>query len=232
MKRSSKLFATAVMGFALTGFVLSCASTGSQTTSSGASEKTGFLHGYYERMTPGPKGGAKLRWIKPGVDFKKYNKIMMDSVIFYFAHDSEDKRLDGEAIKKITDECNLAIINELKAEYPFVAEPGPDVVRIRFAITDIKQSRPALSAVTTVIPVGLALSFVDRGATGSWTGSGATDAEFMALDSQTNEVLAVAQDEKSAGFTERYSKWGSSAEAFKFWADRIRDYLDRVHGRK
>jgi hypothetical protein len=135
-------------------------------------------------------------------------------------------------MKELADECNLEVVNALKAAYPIVAEPGPDVLRIRFAITDLKQSRPVLSAVTSVVPVGLGISIVKKGATGSWSGSGATTAEFMALDSMTNDVIAVAQDDKSAGFTERFSKWGSTEDAFKFWADRIKLFLDRAHGKK
>ena len=117
-----------------------------------------------------------MRWLKPGVDFGKYTKVMLDSVVFYFAEDSEDKGIDGNEAKKVADQCNLEIIDTLKGTYPIVAAPGPDVVRIRFAITDIKQSRPGLSAITTVVPVGLGLNFIKKGATGAWTGSGATTA--------------------------------------------------------
>jgi hypothetical protein len=105
-------------------------------------------------------------------------------------------------------------------------------VRLRFAITDLKQSRPALSAVTSVVPIGLGISLVKKGATGSWSGSGATSAELMAMDSMTNDVIAVAQDDKSATFTERFSKWGSSEDAFKFWAERIKQFIDKAHGMK
>jgi hypothetical protein len=54
----------------------------------------------------------------------------------------------------------------------------------------------------------------------------------MVLETTTNEVIAVAKDERSAGFTERFSKWGSAEEAFKFWAGRIRTFFDNVHGAK
>ena len=40
-----------VMGIALMGFVISCASTGTQSKGSAAApQKTGFLHGYYEKL--------------------------------------------------------------------------------------------------------------------------------------------------------------------------------------
>jgi hypothetical protein len=223
----------AVMGIILVSFLISCASTGTQSKKTeAAAQAEGFLDGYYKDLQPGPEGGAKMRWLKPGVDFAKYNKIMLDSVIFYFGDDSEDKRIDAQDMKELADACNQQVVNVLKGAYPIVADPGPDVLRLRFAITDLKQSRPVLSAVTSVVPIGLGISLVKKGASGSWSGSGATGAEVMALDSMTSEVIAVAQDDKSAGFTERFSKWGSTEEAFKFWAERLKLFLDNAHGMK
>lgn len=206
--------------------VASCATTDTMKTGEATPEKVGFLEGYYEKLGPGPKEGAELRWLKPGVDFGKYTKVMIDSVIFYLAADSEHKGIDGNEMKELTDAFNLEIANAFKDKYPIVSESGPDVLRIRLAITDIKQSSPGLSAVSSVIPIGLGVSVVKKGATDSWTGSGATTAEFLAIDSMTNEVVGAAKDSRSAGFTERFSKWGSAKEAFKFWAGRIRAFMD------
>jgi len=54
----------------------------------------------------------------------------------------------------------------------------------------------------------------------------------MVLDSMTNQVIAVAKDEKTAGFTERFSKWGSAEEAFAFWAGRVKLFLENAHAGK
>jgi hypothetical protein len=183
-------------------------------------------------LQPGPEGGAKMRWLKPGVDFGKYNKIMLDSVIFFFAESSQYKGMDPQALKELADACDKQVVDVLKGTYPLVAEPGPDVVRIRFAITDLEQSRPVLSAVTTVVPIGLGISLIKKGVAGSWTGSGATGAELMAIDSMSGDVVAVAQDQKTAGFTERFTKWGSAEDAFKFWGERLKLFLDQAHGKK
>jgi hypothetical protein len=227
MKTSIRKVTAVVMGMALASFVISCASTGSVSKKASATPQTkGFLDGYYQYLQPGPEGGK--RWFKPGVDFGKYHKIMLDSIVFFFADDSEYKGIDAYEMKELADNCNRQIFDVLNAAYPIVHEPGPDVIRFRIAITDLKQSRPVLSAVTTVIPVGLAISVIKKSAGGSWTGSGATGAEFMALDSMTNDVIAVAQDERKAGFEARFTKWGSAEEAFKFWAERIKFLMDRA----
>ena len=210
-----KLFVL-LMGIAL---LASCATTKS-------ADKSGFLGEYYNNLQPGPEGGVKKRWVKPGVDFSKYKRFMVDYVVFALAGDSESKVINGDEMKKLGDACTLAIINALKDKYPVVSEPGPDVARFRFAIVDLKQSRPALSAVSSVVPAAIGMSLVKKGATDSWTGSGATTSQLMVLDSSTNEVIAVAEDEYKAGFTERFSKWGSAEDAFKYWGKRLRKIMD------
>ncbi len=187
---------------------------------------SGFLGDYYKNLQAGPEGGAKERWLKPGVDFRKYNKFMVHSVIFFFADDSDYKGIDPVELKELSDSFNKAILAAFKDKYPLVAEPGPDVARVRFAITGVKQSRPVLSGVTSIVPVGLAVSTIKKGTTGSWTGSGATSGEVMVLDAMSNDVIAVAVDDRTAGFSERFSKWGSAEEAFKFWAERLVSFID------
>ncbi|MFZ7128750.1 MAG: DUF3313 domain-containing protein [Desulfobacterales bacterium] len=214
-----------------TALIMGCTTADTARTDRSESPK-GFLDGYYAAMKPGPEEGARMRWLKPGVDFSKYEKVMLDSVVFFFSDDSEYKGVDPEKMKEIADAANLRLVSTIQEKYPVVSERGPDVVRVRVAITDLKQSRPVLSGVTTVIPVGLGVSLVKKGATGAWSGSGATTIELMALDSMTNDVIAVAQDEKSAGFAERFSKWGSTDEAFQFWGERICLFLDSTRASK
>ncbi|HQM44710.1 MAG TPA: DUF3313 domain-containing protein, partial [Smithellaceae bacterium] len=121
---------------------------------------SGFLGDYYKNLQPGPQEGAKMRWIKPGIDFTKYKRLMIDSVIFYYADDSEDKGIDGNEMKELTDAFNQALVDAMKNGYPIVAEPAPDVMRIRVAITNIKKSRPVQSVVSSVVPVGIGISLL------------------------------------------------------------------------
>jgi hypothetical protein len=113
-----------------------------------------------------------------------------------------------------------------------VTEPGPDVARIRIAITGLKASKPVSSGISSILPTGMAVSLVKKGITGSWSGSGATSAEMEALDSLTYDTIGAAVDDRTAGYTERFSKWGSAEEAFKFWAERIVKFVDDTRGMK
>ena len=221
MRRLIRMAMVSALSLALAMSVISCASV---------SKQSGFLGDYYKDLQPGPEGGVKQRWLKPGVDFSKYDKVMLDSVVFYFAADSEDKGIDPEVMKELSDAFNLDLVNALKDKYPIVAEPGPGVVRLKIALTGVKQSRPVLSGVTSVVPVGIAVSVVKKGTTGAWAGSGATKVELMAIDPMNNDVIAVAVDEQTAGYIDRFSKYGSAKDAFKFWAGRLRAFLDEAHG--
>jgi len=221
MKEAMKPTFKAVAEALLCAALISCAST---------AEQTGFLDGYYQNLEPGPKGGARERWLKPGVDYSKFDRVMLDSVVFYFDKNSDDAGIDPGQMKELADTFHKDLLDALKDRYPIVTEPGPGVIRYKIALTGIRQSRPVLSGVSTIIPVGLAASTVKKGATGSWVGSGATSMELLAIDTETNEVIAAGRDEQTAGFTERFSRYGSADAAFKFWAERLRLMMDKLHG--
>jgi hypothetical protein len=186
----------------------------------------------YEQLTPGDDDQAKLRWVNKGAEPKKYNKYMVDSVIFFLADNADYKGIDPQEMKDMADAFNKELVAAFKGKYPIVAEPGPDVLRIRIAITNIKPSRPGYSAITSVIPVALGVSLLKKGATGGWSGSGHICAEFMGLDSITNDVLMLAVDQRKAEFEQRFTKWGSANDAFKLWSEKIVDLIDHSKGIK
>jgi hypothetical protein len=224
MKRAAKIVSAIVIGLAF------AASTGFAADF----KYSGFFGNpsVYDLLKPGPEGGAKMRWMKDGMDPKKYDKFMVDSVIFFLADKSDYKGIDPQEMKELCDQFNKEIVAAFKDKYPIVAEPGPNVMRIRIAITNIKQSRPGVSAVTTIIPVGLGVSVVKKGATGGWAGSGETGLEMMAMDSMTEEILALGVDVRKAEFEQRFSKWGSATDAFKYWSERTVAVIDNVKGVK
>ncbi|MFZ3047052.1 MAG: DUF3313 domain-containing protein [Desulfatirhabdiaceae bacterium] len=118
-------------------------------------------------------------------------------------------------MKDLADEFNKSIVTALKDKYPIVSEPGPDVARIRIAITNIKASNPGVSTVTSILPVGLGVSLLKKGTSGGWSGGGQTGMEMMTLDSTTNDVIVMAADQQSASFSDRFGKWDSAAQGPK-----------------
>lgn len=192
-------------------------------------EYSGFL-GTYPTFEPGPKGGVHLRYFKPGVDFKKYNRIMFDEVSFFLKEDSKYKGIQANEMKELSDSFHQAAVNALQGAYPLVKKAGPDVLRVRVAITNLEKSHPGRNVVSTVVPIGLGLSIIKKGVTGRWTGVGGADMEVEFLDSMSNERVAAAIDQRAGSKLSGMSEFGAVKEAFEFWARRLRKFLDQAHG--
>ena len=53
----------------------------------------------------------------------------------------------------------------------------------------------------------------------------------MVFDSMIQDVIMAAKEKRTFGLKEKFTKWGFAEDAFQFWAERIRLFLDRAHGR-
>jgi len=64
-----------------------------------------------------------------------------------------------------SDRCNVdyfhdAIVNALGDAYPVVETPGPDVLRVRIALTDLVSTKPEITVAMAVIPYATAADVV------------------------------------------------------------------------
>ncbi len=112
MKYSSKIVYIVIMCFALT------VATGCATKQV---KHSGFLKNYPE-FKPGPKGGADFVYMKDGVDFSVYNKIMMDHVVLYFKDDAKYKGIHPEELNEMSNVFHKAIADNLEGAFEFWAK--------------------------------------------------------------------------------------------------------------
>lgn len=190
---------------------------------------TGFLK-EYPQFQPGPAEGIDQIYTKPGMDLKKYQRVMLDEAQFYLKKDAASHGLQASELKELSDTFHRAVFEALGTAYPLVTEAGPDVLRIRLAVTNVETSNPAMSGITTVLPIGLAVSVAKKATTGGHTGVGGASMEVEFLDSTTNERLAAGVDTFNGSKMSGFSKLGATKEAFEFWAKRLRVTLDNAHG--
>jgi hypothetical protein len=223
-----------------------CAST--PTTGDTKPKYAGFLSDY-SKLQPVPNGDGAERYIDPKQDLKQYNKVMLDRITVWYKDDADYKGIDPTDLKALTDYFQNAIVKALEPTYPVVTQPGPDVLRVRVAITDLIPTKPELSVATLVIPYAT-VADVAAGAAGySYLGQTAIEAEF--LDSRTSAVLAAYVDRQVgkkfdidlsqgtapavqkgvSSYTKAYSTWAYAEAAFDYWADLLRKRLDEAHGR-
>ena len=184
----------------------------------------------YHKLAPG-KRALDETWVAPDADLKKYKKVMLDQVVFYPHKDAENQAIDPDNVKELADAFHEAFVKELNPAYPLVAEPGPDVLRVKIAIVDIEPSSRALDSITTVIPVGLAISLVKQGVTGAGTGVGRASMEAMFIDSQSNAIIALAKDQEIGSKLDMAAKtdeWGHAKTAFAYWAKSLKKTFDDI----
>ncbi len=192
---------------------------------------SGFL-GEYPPFRKGPEGGADLVYIREGTDFKKYTKVMVDHVVFWLKKDADYRGIHPDEMAELSNAFHRALVEALGNAYPLVDEPGPDVFRLRIAVTDVVASKPGVDSVSTIMPVGLAITTIKKGSSGKSAGVGEASMEAEILDSLTGERLAAAIDTKAGGKLEGMTKWGPAEGAFRFWAGRLRKWLDEQNGFK
>ena len=199
---------------------------------------SGFLTDY-SKLKPGPESdpdqsGFDFIYEKEGFDLKKYDKIMIDRVVFFLKKDAEYQGIDPDELKELADSFHQAFFDALGDDYPIVTEPGQGVLRIRSAITDLVPTKRALNLLTSVGPTGFAYSTFKRITTGvhAYVGEATLEAEF--LDSETNEQLSALLDRRGSPKLNVFagmSKWGQVKLVFEEWARMLRWRLDDAHGR-
>jgi len=208
----------------------------------------GFLSDYSRISKTKDKTGS-YEYRDPAVDYSKYNKLLVDRIKVFFKDDSEYKGIDPDELKVLTDYFHEAIRKAVEDAYPLVEEPGPDVLHLRVAVTDLVPNKPEASVASLAIPfawVADAGSGVAKGEVGSTMFTGEATIEVEALDSITSQQL-VAHIETEAGkkynwhrgvtkgvtgYVNAYSKWNYTKVAMDDWAYLLRVRLDAAHGRE
>jgi hypothetical protein len=223
MSSTKKLAHFAMLLLSVT--ILGCAAGGMQKVTT-----TGFLNDY-SKLKPGGEDRAALLYVKPGADFKPYNKIMFDRVTVWLTFDAENRSVDPAMLKEMTDYYQNALFEAVKGGYEIVDKPGPGVLRVRVAITDVKPSNPVGNTMSTIVPVGIVMAGATKATSGDNLGTGEASTEMQILDAQTGEVLGEAVDRRQGGKGAFRGKWDDTKEAFDFWAKRFRTRLDEAHGK-
>lgn len=187
--------------------------------------KAGFL-GDYSQLKQGGEDQAVLTYIKPGVNFKVYKKLMIDPVEIWYSPDVEYKGIQPDQLKELTDYFHNALVKAVEDRYPVVNAPGEDVLRIRAAITDVIPGKPVTGTLSTLIPIGIAISGTKKAATGTHASVGQTAVEAELIDSLTYERLAAAVDRRAGKKGAFRGEWDDAKDAFDLWAERLRNRLD------
>ena len=219
MQKSTRWFGMLLIGVLL---LAGCAASGMKDV-----KQSGFLRDY-SQLKPGGNDRAALVYIKTGVDFKKYDSVMFERVTVYLSPKAENRAIDPTVMKELTDYYQNALFNAVKDGYKVVDRPGPGVLRVRVAITEMKPANPTANTMSTIIPVGMVVSAATKAVSDDNLGTGEAATEMELLDAQSGERLAAAVDRRQGGKMAFRGKWEDTKQAFDFWAKRFRERLDEA----
>ena len=189
---------------------------------------SGFL-GDYSKLHHGRSGQAEFTYLDRNVDLSKYNKVILDPVQIWAADNKNSAlgKLSREDQQLLVDYLYVSLHDALQRDYVIVNEPGPDVMRIRCAITEARANSPVKDLLSTVTPIGLGISYAKRLTTGTHSGVGVVSVEGELLDSVTGERIAAVIDRRAGtkSMLTKPTRWGDVQDAFNFWARRMQTNL-------
>jgi len=199
----------------------------------GSVEESGFLKDY-SLMKPGTGDEAKLLYIDPAVNWTLYTRVYIEPITLWHSDDPNSKlgKLDKENQQLLVNYFHTALSNSLSKDYTIVDHAGPGVLVVHAALTEAKKSRPVSDLVSSVIPMGMALSLVKRVVFGTGLGVGECQVEAELLDGQSGFMLAEAVDRRAGTKALRTKFDGSFGDVklcMDYWSQRLAFKLEQLH---
>ena len=259
------LAAACVGGMAALSGCASSGGSGNTTLGSGggagvvASEATvanvarvGFLTDY-AKLQPAPGGGGLLCWRSDAINWKNYDKVLIERVQVYLSRDAQNP-IDPSDLKLLLDYFHGAVVRDLRPTTQIVNAPGPGVIRVRFALTSLTPTNTMESVAGTAIPYGFVAEIGSGAAAGRPAGStpylGKTGMEVQFRDGATGAVIAECADTeigrkyaaeinqgatKAAdawvnGYLDSFKSWGYAKDAFDKWAAVFAQRFNQLRG--
>jgi len=205
-----------------------CASTGKARHV----KESGFQPAANYALMKKTKGDiAQLLYINPKADWKKYDKVMVDPVTIWRVPGSKMADIPEDQLQQVGAFFHDTLTAELAKEFTIVTTPQPGTLRIRAALTEATKSQVALNMITTVVPIGLAVSFAKDLATGTPSFVGKAAAEMELTDATTGELIAAgvaARVGEKTIASSKLSSWGDVKAAAEKWSENTRIKLGQA----
>ncbi|MGZ5182357.1 MAG: DUF3313 domain-containing protein [Ramlibacter sp.] len=191
--------------------------------------QSGFLRDY-SQLQPAPDREGVNLYIDRSFDFRPFTKLMFDPVQLQVTPGPDQAQLAPDVQQRITGQFMQSLQASLAPAYQIVNQPGPDVLRVRSAITNIEAVKPGPGAVD-FLPIK-AIYNVGREAAGAGPRVAEMKAEVEVLSPNGQRVMAATatrrgDDKLPQGDT---ITWESLQPITDYWAKNFRSRLDEVRG--
>ena len=181
-------------------------------------------------LVQGKDDQALYRYVNPKADIKQYTMILIDPVMVY--KDAALDKDEREDYQKLANNAFVYLTKELEKDYRIVKDPAPGTMRVQMAIVDADSSKPVRNTLSTMVPVGIALSLVKYTATGKQSGVGEITVGMKITDASTGELLGAALDRRVGGkeLSKLWSGWHNADDALQYWAKKLSFALCDMRG--
>jgi hypothetical protein len=157
---------------------------------------------------------AEFVYVASGVDLSPYDKVMLDYLVLFMDKDAAYQGIQADALNEAAMAFHQQVMDRISPEFSLVDRPGPGVLRIRSALTNVSFSRPESNLITTVFPEKQAVS-VRKIPENPNLDLEKAFMEFEFLDSLTQERLALAVDPCPRVKTAGRLRWEVLTETFE-----------------
>ncbi len=228
--------------------------SGTGVTASDTSRMTrsGFLSDY-GRLAPVPWGEGIQCWRKPDLDAKKFDKVLISRMTVTLKP-GQQAGIDPTDLKMLTDYFYASMAKALKPQMPVVEKPGPGVLVVRIALTNLVPTDVTRSVVGTAVPYGFVAEAGSGVATGRPAGAtpylGETGMEMQFRDGASGAILAECRDTEigrkyaadldagaagaaqtwASGYLNSFQSWSYAKNAFDRWSTLTAQRLAALRG--
>ncbi len=196
-------------------------------------EESGFLCDYsllddWERDAPKGEGPrARRRYLNPNADWKAYDRVLVDPVVFFSSKDVEPPR----EMQAVLNYFWAELKKELAAEFEVVDSPGPRTLRITMVVTRAGKRNVTMDKISTFVPFGRALAELQGASAGKPSFVGYAKIEAKIENAETDELLGAATDKRVGGKTLKgFDSWSDVRAAIDYWAKLFVVFLRRLRG--
>lgn len=174
--------------------------------STGGRSPSGFLSNYKQLDAGYGTADAVSAYVKPGVDLKKYDSVIIDPVTTVVGTPGISAEVKDQLAAYLGGSLNTELGGRLKV----VSVPGPSTLRVRAALTDVVENRKPGTPVTTV--------HANPHATLTGTLGSETVASFVSNVSFEGEILDSVSGERLTALCDHRLGVKREAKATTTWA--------------
>lgn len=185
----------------------------------------GLLGHYCDRLTPGTEDQMGLRYVRPGVDWRKYKAVIIEPVTFW---GDEEGGASAEVRQELVNEFETVLKQEFGKKFQVVTRPGPGVMTLSVGMTKAESATPVLRSISMIVPQARALSTGAYLVSGQFPFVGTAQVEGKVEDSVSGQVLAAIVDKRLGGGSPTAGfqwQWGDVENAMQHWSEHHADRL-------